>query len=80
MRVAIVVPRFGFDAVRRNKVKRQLRELVRLHVLTGPSSCDLLLRARREAYDATFDRLRDEILRVAEQLTSESPRPVPPVS
>lgn len=68
IRVAIVVPKFGFTAVRRNKLKRRLRELARQHVLPQTCSCDLLLRARRDAYDATFERLRDEIQQLAARI------------
>lgn len=68
MRVALVVPKFGFTAVRRNKLKRRLRELTRVHVLQHSASCDVLVRARRDAYDVTFDRLRDEIGHVVAQL------------
>lgn len=62
------MPKFGFTAVRRNKLKRRLRELTRQHVLPHAGSCDLLVRARRDAYDADFDGLRDEINHVAAQL------------
>jgi ribonuclease P protein component len=68
VRVAIVVPKFSFTIVRRNKLKRRLRELARLHVLPRDCSCDLVIRARRESYDATFDGLRDEIQALAAQL------------
>jgi ribonuclease P protein component len=68
VRVAIVVPKFSFTIVRRNKLKRRLRELTRLHVLPRDCSCDLVIRARRETYDATFDGLRDEIQALATQL------------
>jgi ribonuclease P protein component len=68
-----VVPKFGFTAVRRNRLKRRLRELTRAHVLTQPRSLDVLLRARRDAYDATFDALREEIDYVARQLHPEVP-------
>ena len=68
IRVAILVPKYGFDAIRRNKLKRRLRELVRQRVLLQSVSCDLLVRARREAYDAPFDLLRDEIEQLAAQL------------
>lgn len=61
VRVAIVVPKYGFTAVRRNKLKRRMRELTRTLVLTQLASCDLLVRARRDAYDASFATLRDEI-------------------
>lgn len=68
MRVAIVVPKFGFAAVRRNTLKRRLRELARAQVLPQSASCDLFVRARREAYDASFDQLREEIGHVAAQI------------
>lgn len=68
VRLAIVVPKFGFTAVRRNKLKRRLRELTRQRVLPQAVSCDLLVRARPSAYDAQFDALREEIDSVASQL------------
>lgn len=68
VRVAIVVPKFGFTAVKRNQLKRRLRELTRQHVLTQSCSCDLLVRARRDAYDAPFDRLRDAVSQIAAEI------------
>ncbi len=59
VRVAIVVPKHGQTAVRRNKLKRQLRELARAEVLPRRASRDILVRARREAYAAKFPALRD---------------------
>lgn len=61
VRVAIVVPKHGFSAVRRNRLKRQLRELTRLKVLPSSARRDVLLRARREAYAASFDQLRADV-------------------
>jgi ribonuclease P protein component len=69
-RVAVVVPKFGFTIVRRNRLKRRLRELTRQLLLPRPCSCDLLMRARRDAYDAAFEKLRDEVNQIAGQLTS----------
>ena len=54
--------------MRRNKLKRRLRELARQTLLPRPVSCDVLLRARRETYDATYDVLRTEIADVAARL------------
>ena len=68
VRVAIVVPKYGHTAVSRNRLKRRLRELTRQTVLGRPTSCDLLLRARREAYVATFDELRADVTDVASRL------------
>jgi ribonuclease P protein component len=69
VRVAIVVPKFGFSIVRRNKLKRRLRELVRVHVLPRPASCDLIVRASRQTYAATFDELRGEMTTVADEIS-----------
>jgi ribonuclease P protein component len=68
VRVAIVVPKHGHTAVRRNKLKRQLRELVRQTLLPRSGSYDVLLRARREAYGATFALLRHDVDDVASRL------------
>ena len=66
-RVALVVPKFGYTAVRRNTLKRRLRELTREMVLPG-SAHDVLFRARRVAYDASFDELKVEMSRIAGEL------------
>ena len=68
VRVAIVVPRYGLTAVRRNRLKRRVREIVRVQLLPTPASSDLLIRARRQAYDAPITALRDDLLSVASQL------------
>ena len=69
MRVAIVVPKWGFTAVRRNLLKRRLRELSRALLFDKPSSRDVVMRARREAYDATFTDLRTDVERLSASLT-----------
>jgi len=63
-----VVPKFGFTAVRRNQLKRRLRELTRIHLWAVACSCDLILRARRETYDAPFDLLREDIALLAAEM------------
>ena len=65
VRIAIVVPRHGYSAVRRNKLKRQIRELARQEVLPRAASRDVLFRARRETYGATFTELRAAVERAA---------------
>ncbi len=69
VRVALVVPRLGFSAVERNRLKRRLRELSRQHMIPLAVSSDLLLRAKRDTYAASFDSLRTEITRLATLLT-----------
>jgi ribonuclease P protein component len=71
-RLAIVVPRHGFTAVRRNTLKRRLRELARVHLLPAQCSCDVLIRARRDAYAASFAQLRTDVSDVAAALPSSS--------
>jgi ribonuclease P protein component len=69
VRVAIVVPKWGFTAVRRNLLKRRLRELSRALLWGRDSSGDVVLRARREAYDADFTELRADVERLSASLT-----------
>jgi ribonuclease P protein component len=64
-RVGVVVPRYGNSAVRRNRVKRRLKEALRREILprldgTG-AAVDLMVRARREAYGASYARLAAEL-------------------
>lgn len=62
-RVAIVVPRHGRSAVARNRLKRRLREIVRLCWLPVAPPSDLVIRARPEAYESEFAELREGIVR-----------------
>jgi ribonuclease P protein component len=64
-RAGLVVPRHGRRIVDRNRLKRRLREIVRSEVLPGldvlAQSYDVLIRARREAYDASFLELKQQL-------------------
>ncbi len=64
-RVVAVVPKHRHTGAQRNVVKRRLRELLREVVLPGLAGCglgvDVLVRARAEAYDASFAQLREEL-------------------
>ena len=73
VRVAIVVPKHGHTAVRRNRLKRQLRELARREVLPRPASRDVLFRARREAYGVAFAELHDAVSRAAASVAGPGP-------
>jgi ribonuclease P protein component len=64
-RIAIVVPRFQHTAVARNRVKRRLRELVRRELLPRVDTRDILIRANRSTYAASFDELRASMRHVA---------------
>jgi ribonuclease P protein component len=68
--VAIVVPRHQHSAVDRNRLKRRLRELVRVELLPPlrAESVDIAIRARREAYAAEFGALRADVLAIVAAL------------
>ena len=69
-RVGIIVPKYGHSSVDRNKVKRRLRELVRLHVLPVLPAIDVVLRAAPKAYTRSFDELREEVAKWSQQLVT----------
>jgi ribonuclease P protein component len=61
-RMGLIVPKFQSTAVARNRIRRRLRELWRLELQPVQPAWDLLIKARREAYRASFDALRAELL------------------
>jgi ribonuclease P protein component len=76
-RLGIVVPKHRRKVVRRNLLKRRLRELGRTVLLPrlreGGRTTDVLLRARPEAYEACWADLDAEIRVLAEELCSRRP-------
>jgi len=76
-RLGVVVPKHKRRIVDRNRVKRHLREIGRTVLLPALRDAglplDVLLRARPEAYGATFTELRDELRGLAEELCSRAP-------
>ncbi|MFH1766425.1 MAG: ribonuclease P protein component [Gemmatimonadota bacterium] len=73
-RVGVIVPKHHRKVVDRNRVKRRLRELSRREILPRLREegvrLDLLIRARREAYEASYRQLQRELLEVTEELCS----------
>jgi ribonuclease P protein component len=61
-RLGLIVPKFQSSAVARNRLRRQLRELWRQELQPIQPAVDLVIRARREAYQASFSELRTELL------------------
>jgi ribonuclease P protein component len=62
-RLAVIVPRHTHTAVRRNRLRRRLREIGRRHVLPGLAGpTDVAVRARPGAYGAGFETLRAEFV------------------
>src|SRR5690606_35889321 len=65
-RAGIVVSRHKYTLVERNPLKRRLRAIVRSQVVPrldeAGLAVDVLVRARREAYDATYATLERELI------------------
>ena len=75
-RLGVVVPKHKRRIVERNRLKRRLREIGRTLVLPalrgGGAPLDLMLRARPEAYQASFEELREELRELVEELCSRA--------
>jgi ribonuclease P protein component len=71
-RVGIVVPKYGHIIVERNRLRRRIREIVRVHmlpVLASVPPTDVLIRALPRAYSASFDVLEREIDGIVARIT-----------
>jgi ribonuclease P protein component len=60
--MGLIVPRFQHNAVARNRLRRQLREIWRREIQDNIPVWDVVIRPRRDAYDAPFDVLRSDLL------------------
>jgi ribonuclease P protein component len=73
-RLGLVVPKHRRNSVQRNRLKRRLRELGRTRVLPALDAAglhlDVMLRARPDAYEATFAQLLEELDRLVEGVCS----------
>ena len=65
-KIGVVVPKHRHKVVERNRVKRRLRELARVGVLPALERVDLLIRAKPEAYDSTFEQLAGDMAVIRE--------------
>lgn len=65
-RLGVIASRRVGNAVSRNRAKRLLRELFRLNQDRLPTSCDLLLIARRSIRHAAFHDLEQPFLKALE--------------
>jgi ribonuclease P protein component len=61
-RMGLIVPKFQSSAVARNRLRRRLREIWRRDIQPRQLARDLVIKARREAYAASFDELRSQLL------------------
>ena len=75
-RLGVVVPKHKRTIVQRNRLKRRLREIGRTVLLPALGNhgarIDVLLRARPEAYTASFADLSGELAALTEELCSRA--------
>ena len=73
-RIGWIVPKLGHRANARNLVKRRLKEIARTQVLgrmeRACPPADVLVRARREAYGATYQQLKTDFVAAVEEMCS----------
>ena len=62
-RMGLIVPKFQSSAVARNRLRRRLREIWRREVQQRQPAWDLVIKARREAYAASFEALQAQVLK-----------------
>jgi ribonuclease P protein component len=77
-RIGITVSKKVGNAVRRNQIKRWIREVFRRH--PGPSDppLDLIVTAKRGVEDFSYDAIRDELTNVLQRIFARAQDPEPP--
>jgi ribonuclease P protein component len=68
-RVGFIVPKHGETSVARNRLKRRLRELVRIRVLPTLLPQDVVIRTLPSAYAQSWETLRRDVTTLAGRLT-----------
>ena len=71
-RVGLTAGKVVGKAHERNRLKRRMREALRLHTDLFPRGCDLILHPRRTVLTIEFAKLEAEIVRILKQATAEA--------
>lgn len=69
-RIGLIVPKHKHSAVDRNRLRRRLREIIRVELLPSVARGEALIRAKSEAYELSFAGLRTEIGSIKRWITS----------
>ena len=67
-RAGLIVPKHGKSSVERNRLKRRVREVLRISVLPAITNVDLVVRTFPSAYQASFDTLARELTSIRDRL------------
>ena len=74
-KVGFTVGRGLGRAARRNRIKRRMRDAVRLHLLEIGPGWNIVFHPRRSVFDVEFSRLEKEVSRLFESVSGRGGRP-----
>jgi ribonuclease P protein component len=73
-RVGLTAGKVLGKAHERNRIKRRMREALRMHIDLLPQGCDLILHPRGSILTIEFAKLEAEIVRILHQANAEAAR------
>jgi len=76
-RVGLTAGRVMGKAVERNRIKRRMREAVRINISQLPSTVDVVLHPRKSVIDMEFSKLSAEVGRVFSAVSTQLDKRVP---
>ena len=76
-RVGLTAGRVLGKAVERNRIKRRMREAVRLNLSLLPPAVDVVLHPRKSVIDMEFAKLEREVAKIFSTVASQSSKPRP---
>lgn len=72
-RVGLVIPKYRHSAVARNRLKRRVREVVRVDILATLPAIDVVIRSQPKAYDLPFIALRADLRQIMSDVRTQLP-------